>query len=153
MALIHWGRESDLLSQMNRMQQELDSMFSAFYPRRGLGRRPAYRTRVYPSLNIYDDGETYVVRAEVPGVDPKSLDIEATGDTLTIRGERELPDLPEGASYHRRERDFGAFSRSFTLPDKIDSNKVVAACEDGILEIRLPHAEEAKARKIAVKAS
>ena len=90
------------------------------------------------------------MRAEVPGVDPKSLDIEIAGDTLTLRGERKLPELNEGASYHRRERDFGQFRRSFSLPDKVDGKKVEARCQDGILEVRLPHAEETKARKIAI---
>ena len=128
-------------------------MLSGHLPGSRLGRWPAYRAQVYPALNIYNDGETYVVRAEVPGVDPKELDIEATGDTITIRGERKLPELAEGSSYHRRERDSGAFQRSFTLPDKVNTSKVMARCEDGILEIRLPHAEETKARKINVKSS
>jgi HSP20 family protein len=135
------------------MQRDMDRLFSAFSPSQGAARPSMFRAQVYPALNIYNDGESFVLRAEVPGVDPKSLDIEVTGDTLTLRGERKLPELPEGASYHRRERDFGQFRRSFTLPEKVNSSKVVAKCEDGILEVRLPHAEEAKARKIAVKAS
>ena len=143
MALIKWGHENDMFSQLSRMQRDMDSMLSAFSPWRSMGRRPGHRAQVYPALNIYDD--------ELPGVDPKSLDIEVTGDTLTLGGERKLPEFPEGASHHRRERDFGAFRRSLTLPDKVNGNKVVASCQDGILEIRLPHAEETKARKITVK--
>lgn len=140
----------DLFSDLSRMQREMDRLISGLSTRRGAG-WPFARTQVYPPLNIYNDGESFILRAEVPGVDPKSLDIEVTGDTLTLRGERQLPELPEGASYHRRERDSGQFRRSFTLPEKVDSSKVAATCEHGILEVRLPHAQEAKARRIAVK--
>ena len=116
-------------------------------PEKSYGYRPA----VYPPINIYNDGETYIVRAELPGVSPDNLDLEVTGDTLTLRGERKSEELPEGASYHRRERDTGQFRRSFSLPDRIDSSKVVAKADNGILEIRLPHAESAKRRRIEVK--
>ena len=151
MALIRWGREDDLFSQLDRMQREMHRLMSDIGSWLGRSSWPVHRSTVYPPLNIYNDGEGFVVRAEVPGVDPKSLDVEVTSDTLTIRGERRLPELPEGASYHRRERDFGQFRRSLTLPDKVDSGKVVATCQDGILDIRLPYAEEAKARKITVQ--
>jgi len=153
MALIRWGQESDLFSQLSRMQREMDSLLSVFSPQTSNVWGPTSRTNVYPALNIYNDGEGFVARAEVPGVDPKSLDIEVTGDTLTLKGQRKLPDLPNGASYHRRERDFGEFRRSFTLPERVDGSKVVASCADGILEIRLPHAEESKVRKIAIKSN
>jgi HSP20 family protein len=151
MAFFRWGQQNDMFSELSRMQHDMDRLFSAFLPWQGGTRPSMFRAQVYPALNIYNDGESFILRAEVPGVDPKSLDIEVTGDTLTLRGERKLPELPEGASYHRRERDFGQFRRSFTLPEKVNSSKVVAKCEDGILEVRLPHAEEAQARKIAVK--
>ena len=153
MALIRWGREHDPISQYDRLQREMGQLMSAFGPWRRPELSRGYRQSVYPALNVYNDGECFIVRAEVPGVDPKALDIEVTGETLTIKGERSLPEKPEGTSYHRRERDFGQFSRSLTLPDRVNSNKVSASCEHGILEIRLPHAEEAKARKIAVKNS
>jgi HSP20 family protein len=76
--------------------------------------------------------------------------LEATGNTLTIRGERPAPTVSNESSYHRRERDFGSFRRSMTLPEQVESGKVVATYNDGILEIRLPFAEAAKRRKIAV---
>ena len=150
MALVRWGRQNDLFSELNKMQSDMDRLFSAFAPWQGWSRPSTAQSQVYPPLNIYNDNESFILRAEVPGVDPNTLDIEVTGDTLTLRGERKLPELPEGASYHRRERDFGHFRRSFTLPEKVDTAKVVARCEHGVLEVRLPHAEEAKARKIAV---
>lgn len=149
MALIRWGQRNDLFSQLDRMQREMEGLFGALSPWRT--RSTPYPTRVYPALNIYDDGEGFVVRAEVAGVDPASLEIEVAGDTLTIRGSRKTPERQEGWSYHRCERDYGEFHRSLTLPDKVDSSKVAATCNHGILEVHLPHAEQAKARKIAVR--
>jgi len=134
------------------MQREMSSLMTAFRPATGQD-FAAFRPDVYPPLNIYDDGETFIVRAEIPGVDPKSIDIEATGDTLTVRGERILPEASANASYHRRERDAGQFRRAFSLPKPIDNAKVLASCANGVLEVRLPYAEEAKRRKITVKAS
>jgi len=132
------------------MQREMAGLMSTFRPWTGTD-VAAHRPEVYPPLNIYDDGETFVVRAEIPGVDPKNIDIEATGDTLTIRGERTIPDAAPNSSYHRRERDSGQFRRALTLPKPVDNTKVVANCVNGVLEIRMPHAEETKRRKITVK--
>lgn len=151
MAIARWGHHNDWFSDFNRMQREMERLFTATTPWSGGYHTPTFHSRVYPPLNIYNDGESFIVRAEVPGVDPKSLDIEVTGDTLTLRGERVLPELEEGAAYHRRERDSGQFRRSLTLPEKVNSAKVLATCQDGILEVRMPHAEESKARKISVK--
>ena len=149
MALIRRGREGDIFSELARMQSDLGRLFGEFDSQ---SYATGYRASVFPPLNIYNDGESFIVRAELPGVEPTSLDVEVSGDTLTIRGERMLPDLPEGASYHRRERDYGQFRRSFSLPERVNSAKVMASYEDGVMEIRLPHAEEAKARKVTVKA-
>jgi len=151
MAMVRWHPEFDAFSQLDRMQRDMSGMLFGPRPWTG-GDAATFRPDVYPALNIYDDGETFVVRAEVPGVDPKNIEIEATGDTLTIRGERTLPEPGANASYHRRERDFGQFRRSFTLPKPIDNTKVMAGCINGVLELRLPYAEEAKRRRITVKA-
>jgi len=108
---------------------------------------------VYPPINIYDDGESYIARAEIPGVATESLDISVTGDTLTIRGERKIDPAGEGCCYHRRERSAGEFRRAFNLPEMVDSTKVVAHASNGVLEILLPRAEQAKQRKVQVKTS
>ncbi len=152
MALIRWREGTDLFSQLDRMQREVASLMGAFRPWTG-NDFATFRPEVYPPLNIYDNGEAFVVRAEVPGVDPKSLEIEATGDTLTLRGERTVAEAGPKASYHRREREAGEFRRSLTLPKPVDSSKVVANCDSGVLELQLPYAEEAKRRKITVKSA
>jgi HSP20 family protein len=105
---------------------------------------------VYPAINIYDDGETYRVRAEVPGLDKDSLEVTATHNTLALKGARKSPTV-EDASYHRRERDFGTFSRSIRLPQPVDSAKVAANYKNGVLEVVLPRAEETRPRKVKVQ--
>lgn len=142
-----------MFSRLERMRREMDRLSSAFGPYFGTGEGTIYRPGVYPPLNVYDDGESFIVRAEVPGVDPKAVDITVTGDTLSIRGERSAAGLPEGASYHRREINSGQFRRALTLPEQVDNTKVMASYQNGILEIRLPRAEAAKQRKIDIKTS
>lgn len=153
MALIRWLGDEGMQSRLERMRREMDRLSSAFGSQYGPGEGTFYRPGVYPPINVYDDGESYIVRAEVPGIDPKKVDVTVTGDTLTLRGERIDSELPEGASYHRRELKTGQFRRALTLPDQVDNSKVMASYQNGILEIRLPRAEMAKQRKIEIKSS
>lgn len=144
MAWGRWLERRSLPSEFVRMQQEMDRMFNtAFAPQ---------RSQVFPPVNIYDDGETFHVRAEIPGARKESLDITATGDTLTIRGERVVQSGRE-ASYHRREREAGEFRRSVTLPVDVDTTRVQASYADGILEVKLPRAEAAKPRKVKIESA
>jgi HSP20 family protein len=110
----------------------------------------APRVGVYPQVNIYDDGESFMVRAEVSGLEKDSIDLSARKDQLTIRGARSVKPADEKASYHRRERDAGQFRRTITLPQAIDAEKVSATYKNGILEVVLPRAPESKQRKIQV---
>ena len=107
---------------------------------------------VYPLVNIFSEPDGYVVRLEVPGVSPEDLHIESQGRSLTIKGRRERRG-PEAASFHRRERDSGEFSRSLQLPDSLDLMRAEASYKNGILTIRVPKREEAKPRQISVKAA
>jgi HSP20 family protein len=127
---------------MDRMSREMDRLFGRT--------RGAAQVGVYPALNLFDDGESLVVRAEVPGMDPKELELNATGKALTIAGERKQPEVDEGASAHRRERGYGKFRRAISLPQEIDPDKVQASYKLGVLEVVMPKAEAAKPRKIEV---
>ena len=147
MALVRWF-DNDLVNQFNRLQKDLERAWHGNWPgSSGAG------SSVYPPMNIYDDSESFIVRAEVPGVDPKDLDVSVSGSTLTVRGKRSVEPVEEGCCYHRRERSSGDFRRAFTLPEHVDGSKVMASMTNGILEIRLPRAEQAKQRKIQVKSS
>jgi HSP20 family protein len=112
------------------------------------------RTNVFPALNISEDKDNLYVRAELPGIKAAQIELAVEGETLTIKGERKpySPDSPANKfSYHRRELEYGNFSRAVTLPTKIVPDKVNAKAENGILTIILPKAEEVKPRQITVK--
>jgi len=139
-----WGyRIPDVWSEWARLSREMDRLF--FEP------RTSATSGVFPPLNLYDDGESYVVRAEVPGIETKDLTLNATVNSLTISGERKRPALEERVSHHRAERGFGSFNRSITLPGEIDPDKVQASYKLGVLEVILPKAQEARPRKIEVQ--
>jgi len=106
---------------------------------------------VFPPLDVYDDNESFVVRAEIPGVDAKDIDVSATRDSLTIKGERKPAPLDDACGWHRRERDHGVFSRSITLPSPVDPDKIRASYVNGVLEVVLPKAAESRARKVKIE--
>jgi HSP20 family protein len=147
MAFVRWLEQNDYVRRINRWQREKDERWANRW-----GQMTPHAS-VYPPINIYDDGESFIARAEIPGVEPDKLDITVTGDTLTLRGERDVAEGGETCCYHRRERSAGEFKRAFTLPEQVDSSKVVAQTINGVLEILLPRAEQAKQRKVTVKAS
>jgi HSP20 family protein len=103
----------------------------------------------FPLLNVFTDGDDFVVEAELPGVKKEDLDVQVRGDMLRIRGKKTVA-YDEKASVHRRERAAGQFDRSVTLPDEIDSTNVAAEFRDGVLRLRLPRAESAKPRTVTI---
>ncbi|MBI4615708.1 MAG: Hsp20/alpha crystallin family protein [Planctomycetes bacterium] len=147
--IARYGRAMDpfreFQREFGRLQQECSELFS----RRGAGRADG---GTYPALNVWMDEEDATVQAEVPGIDPKDLEISVVGQTLTLRGARKPLELKEGESYHRRERTSGEFTRTVELPFRVDGDKVSASYSKGILEIRLPRAAQDRPTKIAVKA-
>ncbi len=106
----------------------------------------------YPPLNVFEDKAGLVIVAEVAGLDPGQIELGCQGRTLTIHSERKRRDLDKPAGFHRRERSFGEFSRSLQLPEDYDLQRAEAKYENGLLVIRLPKAESAKPRQIAVQA-
>jgi HSP20 family protein len=105
-----------------------------------------------PAVDIYETGDnTIVLRAELPGLKREDIDIRVENNTLTLRGERKQEQDVSKEHYHRVERSYGAFSRSFTLPTTVDTEKVGATFADGLLTITLPTREEAKPRQIQVQ--
>ena len=104
----------------------------------------------WPRVNVFDAGETLVFRADVPGVGEKDFDVTLTPEGLTLSGERKW-DAPEGYSVQRQERPQAKFSRSWTLPCKVDVDKTTATLKDGVLTITLTKAADAQARHIQVR--
>jgi len=132
--------------ELNQMRQQLERLFEG-YP--SPYQRP--RAGVFPLINLTEDQNNFYVRAELPGVKADELEIQATGNNLSITGERKIPAVAEDARYHRREREAGTFSRIIGMPADVNSEKVEASLENGILTVVIPKAEAAKPRQIAVK--
>jgi len=131
--------------EMDRMQREMNRLFNSYA-------RGSYRTAPsYPALNLWADEESVIIRAELPGVDPEDLEVSVDDGDLTLSGSRTREELPEGATYHRQERNYGSFARTIHLPYKIDAEEVNASMQDGVLTLTLPRAEEDKPKKIKVK--
>jgi HSP20 family protein len=103
----------------------------------------------FPLVNVFGDGEDFVLVAELPGVKKEDLDIQVRGDTVRIQGKKMVAD-EENASVHRRERGAGQFDRTLTLPAELDAAKVSAQYRDGVLTLRLPRAESAKPRTVTI---
>lgn len=106
-------------------------------------------TGAFPLVNVFNDGEDFVLVAELPGVKKEDLDIQVRGDTLRIQGKKSIS-YDEGASVHRRERAAGQFDRTLTLPAEVDATKVAAEYREGVLTLRLPRAESAKPRTVTI---
>ena len=146
MAIVRLQSNPDEGSGFNRLRQEVNQLFNLFSP----GTDPFF-SRVYPAINLTEEGNNLYVRAELPGVNPESLDISVVEGKLIIRGEREIEEENQKTSYHRREREAGFFRRTIALPIKVDLAKVSASMKNGVLTITLPKSEEAIPRKISVK--
>jgi len=112
----------------------------------------ARRVHVYPPMNLYDAGDRYVLTAQLPGITSGDIELSITGETLTMRGERKRAEGIKDDSYRRQERPMGRWSRTVTLPDRVENEQVSATFANGILTINLPKAAEARPRHIAVSA-
>jgi HSP20 family protein len=123
---------SDMQSQVNRM---FDQMLGNFAARRPGGRQLEGVTEWAPAIDVTTQNGNIVIRAELPGMKPEDVDITLQDNTLTISGERKADQEEERGGYHIRERRYGSFSRSFTLPQGTDGSKISARYEHGVLEL------------------
>jgi HSP20 family protein len=132
----------DPFDALLRFQQALDSLRTSDWLSAGPSGSGAF-----PPLNAFRKGDDYVLLAELPGIDRNELDIQVKGNTIRLSG-RKASNYPEKSSLHRRERLFGRFDRTLTLPVEIEADKVQANYNDGVLAILLPRAEHDKPRRI-----
>lgn len=130
-----------------QLQQELDRMlgtaFSSAGPAGGL----------YPPVNVFDAGDAFVTKAELPGVTAEQVQIDVENDTLTLRGERAFSEPSPEAAYHRRERGEGQFRRVVRMPGRLDPDGAKAECRDGVLTVRISKAKETQPRRVQIQAS
>jgi len=130
------------MPEVQRLQREMNRLFSGVS-------QPF--SQDFPAINVWSGGDEILVSAEVPGAEPDAMDISVVGESLTLSGVRKAETLKEGENYHRQERSTGRFSRTLQLPFRVQSDKVKARYEKGILHISLPRAEADKPRKIGIK--
>jgi len=103
-----------------------------------------------PAVDIKEEDERFVLKADIPGVDPKDIDVSMEDGVLTIKGERKHESEEEAEGYKRVERSYGSFYRRFSLPDTADAERVTAKGKDGVLEVFIPKQEKVQPRRIAV---
>ena len=137
MSLIPYRRSFSLFD-------DLDNVFSGLYGGSSESRSWA------PAVDIKENEDSYLVKADVPGVDPKDIEVTFDNGVLSISGERRLETNEENEDYKRVERIYGSFSRQFSLPDTVNSDGIKADAKNGVLEISIPKAEKAKPKRISV---
>jgi HSP20 family protein len=138
------------LGELDRMRREMDRIWDNItrdrYP-------STFEQDWVPSLDLSDTGDSLVAELEVPGMDSKDIDISITGTVLTVSGEKKRKREEKEHNYHLVERSYGKFVRSVRLPSTVDPDRVEASYKDGILTITMDKVEQAKTKKIEVKAS
>ena len=129
-----------------------DDLSRAIGPRNATPREHVSSRVWSPTVDVYEDKDAIVIKADLPGVNQDEIDIEMNNDTLTIRGERRFDDEARRENYVRVERQYGAFQRSFTIGIAVEPDKIKAVYKNGMLELTLPKAEITKPRKVQVAA-
>ena len=146
MALIRW----DPFREMSSLQERMNRLMSDYRTRSPFGEEEMAQGSWIPAVDIYETKESIVLNVELPGVTKEDIALEVKDSTLTIKGEKKLEKNVTEENFHRMERSYGSFTRAFTLPSTVQQDKVKAKFRDGILEIMLPKAEEAKPKQIKV---
>jgi HSP20 family protein len=141
--LIRWNPFREVAT----LQQDMNKLLEGFTSRLS----PTETNAVWsPVVDIYEDEGSYVLKAELPGLTKDDLELSLENRTLTLRGERKMEKDVKEENYHQIERSYGRFVRTFTLPTFVDQDKITADFKEGILEVVLPKAEDAKPKVIAI---
>ena len=145
MTIVRWDPSRDVAAQQERMSR----MFEGFY---GRPQEDLTRGAWVPAVDIYSNGQhELVLKAELPDMKEDEIDLTVENNTLTLRGERKIDTEVTEEQFHRIERSYGSFARTFSLPPAVDASKVSADYKAGILTVRLPLREEAKPKQIKVQ--
>ncbi len=146
MQLVRFNPMREMFNVRNRMNHIFDDFFSPTLK----GDQEASLWNWKPVVDVYDNDDNIVIKAELPGVDKENIDIDVTGRFLTLKGERSVENEVKEEKYHRKERAYGKFERVFTLPAEVDSEKIEADYKDGVLTINIPKPEKEKPRQITI---
>lgn len=148
--LMRWSPLFSSRRDLNGLRNDFDQLFDSLIS----GTTPRANANLFaPAADIHENPEAYLIRLDLPGIAQKDVKVTIMGDTLTIRGERKLEERKDQDNVHYRERLFGTFERSFTLSAPVRADQVKASYKDGVLEVRVPKADEARTREIEVQVS
>ena len=139
------------MGNLQSFQHEMNRMFNEFF---GGGNGEAAGTGMgswTPAVDIHETDDGFVIKAELPGISKDDVSIDVHQNTLTLRGQRKHEAEVKNERYHRVERAYGSFERSFVLPTVVDQDKAQATYKDGVLELHLPKSEAAKPKRIAIQ--
>jgi HSP20 family protein len=145
MAIVRWEPRNRLFGY--HRHHDFDRFFNSFLSGENADEERAW----LPRVDIDEGGNEIVLRADLPGIDEKDIKVTLEDDVLTLRGERVDQEKQEGRDYHRLERRFGTFQRSFTLGVAVDAKKISADYKNGVLTVKLPKTEESKPKEIEIK--
>jgi HSP20 family protein len=146
MTLVRFNKRNR--GDLTTLHNEMDDLFDSFF--RGLD-RPFSGYKAWPAIDVAEQDNAIVVRAEVPGCKADDVDISVYGNTLTISGEKKHSEEKKEKGYYHMESSYGSFRREVTLPTDVDQEKIEATCKDGVLNITLPKAEKTKAVKVKIQ--
>ena len=149
MAIVRWEPFRDMLAA----QREFDRLFRGAFGPAALGEEEASTRTWAPPVDIFENADNIVLKAELPGIDPKDVEIRVEDNTLYLKGDRKFEKEVKEQNYHRVERSYGTFTRSFSLPNSVDADKVGASYQDGVLTLTMPKKEEAKPKTIKINVS
>ena len=139
------------MREFENMRSEMDRFWESFFV--GKPRKRVHEEGHWlPSVDVSETKNDVVVKVELPGMNPKDLDISLSDGSIVIKGEKKQEKEQKEENYHMVERSYGAFSRSVRLLQEMQGDKIVAKCKDGVLKITLPKSEKAKAKEIKIKA-
>lgn len=148
MPIVRWEPFRDLVTTQDRLNRLFNETMGRYFGDEGV------RTGAWlPAVDIFETEQNIVLKAELPGIDPKEVEATVHEGTLYLKGERKYEKEVNEESYHHVERAYGSFARSFELPASVDADKVQAEFKDGVLTLTMPKKEEAKAKKIKISAA
>ena len=148
MAIVRWEPFQDLLA----IQERFNRMFNVTFSR-AFGDEELTTRAWAPPVDIFETDNNLVLKAELPGVDPKEVEVRVEDSTLYLKGQRNFEREVKEENYHRIERSYGSFTRTFALPSSIDPEKVAAEYKDGVLTLTMPKREEARPKTIKINVS
>jgi HSP20 family protein len=147
MAMIRW----EPIGELHTIQNEMNRLFNTLFDSPAQGTREGAPVRRWiPAMDLVETGDSYVLRADLPGLSEGDVNIELEDNVLTISGERKSEHADRDEGYYRIERASGAFARSLTLPEHVNPDSVQARFDRGVLEVRIPRPEQRKPRKVAI---